>query len=175
MLEKLDTQSPQSQRISANHRCRYVFIIDPVFSAINVILCLPFNQANQNVTPASSRPMLTRSLLFLPMLSLLACEIGLKTGAIPEDTGFDEPSSEPSSDPWDTNDTDTTDTADTTDTTDTTDTQDTSTLGDLLPNLITSVSPGYGSTAGGTLTRHGRSFHQRCYGKFWWQSRCRYL
>ena len=95
--------------------------------------------------------MLTQSLLFLPTLSLFACEIGLKTGAIPEDTGFEEPSSEPSSDPWDTNTTDTTDTAGTTDTTDTNDTQDTNDSGTLIPNLITSVSPGYGSTAGGTL------------------------
>ena len=79
------------------------------------------------------------------VLMLSACSVGLQINGPLEDSGFDvEPSSEPDSSNTDTNTTDT----NTTDTNDTSDTSDTET-GTLIPSLVTSMSPLYGSTAGG--------------------------
>ena len=88
-------------------------------------------------------PMSLRLLLLSPSVFLLACSVGLDINTSLEDTAnIEEPGSEPTTDPIDT-DSDT-------DTQDTQDTEDTEDLGDLIPNLITSLSPAYGTTAGGT-------------------------
>lgn len=75
------------------------------------------------------------------------CGIGLQTNGPLFDSGYiEEPSSEPSndSDPWGT------DTDSDTDITDTNDTSDTNSGPGNIPNLISSVSPLYGSTDGST-------------------------
>jgi len=87
-------------------------------------------------------------------MNLTGCGIGLQTNGPLFDSGIiEEPSSEPSndSDPWGTdtdssNDTDVSDTNDT----DTSDTSDTNTSAPNIPNLVSSVSPLYGTTAGST-------------------------
>ena len=85
------------------------------------------------------------------------CGIGLQTNGPLEDSAVDvEPASEPDSSSTDTNTTDT----NTTDTSDTNDTNDTDTdTGTLIPSLVTSMSPLYGSTAGGeSITIMGGPF-----------------
>ena len=103
--------------------------------------------------------------LLMSTVILSACSMGLETKTAIEDvdTQEDEPSSEPAS-PWDSNDTntDTNDTGinDTNVDTGTDSGTDTGTSGTLIPNLISNVTPGYGTTAGGNLIiLSGGPFH----------------